>query len=130
MMESKKEHSHFMERANTHIGRKAQIWSVVMILRIFPFFSSSHLVASFLPYIKFLAKLDARMRGKEIYVLTKNLLANTKRIWLYIIVRFSIFLVSSFAFLRSCTNPCDIDQGSENQTLSKTRKCHKQFEKN
>jgi len=72
MMESKKEHSHFMERANTHNDRKPQNWSAARILRICPFFSSSHLVASFLPYIKMFAKLDARMRGKEIYVLTKN----------------------------------------------------------
>ena len=130
MMESKKEHSHFMERANTHIGCKPQNWSVATILRICPFFSSSHLVASFLPYIKIFAKLDPRMRDKEIYVLTKNWLVNTKRIWLHIIVRVSIFLVSIFAFLRSCTNPCDIDHESEAQTLRKTRKCHKQFEKN
>ena len=61
-----------MERANTHIGRKPQNWSVVRILRICPFFSSSHLVPSFVPYIRIFAKLDARMRGKEVYVLTKN----------------------------------------------------------
>jgi len=70
------------------------------------------------------------MRGKEIYMLTKNWLVNIKRIWLHVIGRVSIFLVSIFAFLRSWTNPCDIDQESEAQTLSKTRKCHKQIDKN
>ena len=61
------------------------------------------------------------MRGKEIYMLTKNWLVNIKRIWLHVIGRVSIFLVSIFAFLRSWTNPCDIDQESEAQTLEQNK---------